>query len=1075
MNKMPTSTRTLLLSVIVPVYNAEQFLPDCMTSLLAQSHQNLEILLVDDASPGNVKELYETLWKSDSRVKLISHSENRGLFAARITGMQAATGEWVTSVDPDDTVSIDRFRVMLREGVNQDADMVVGDIVLDFPEQTKRLFYPHSEIQHRTEPLKGTLIDALLEQQGENLLWHVVWGKIYKRSLMQAILPLVMGQTKHLIMCEDVTFSVAFFLKGHRLAFVHDNPYYYRKHGNASTMARSYTGIKKNIEDLAISFDYARKMLCEAKRTDLLPHLTAWQQRYAKSWCNEVMASPLSTIGKSELLRMLRNIISEEEMARVMPSYLEKTAPIASFTLSDAKRIIADERVKCVSFDVFDTLIVRPFWRPTDLFILLGKAFVRQFHYQHDIDFAYLRIEAERRAREVHSRQEEVTLDQIYTRLKRMTDWSEEWISWIKTYEITLEAQFCERRKATWELYDFARYLGKRLVFTSDMYLPTEVVRSLVEKAGYTEWEDIFVSSAIGKTKATGTLYRHLCKSLHLEPNAILHIGDTWGSDIESAQREGLRTLFLQKSSELLQGWNKELGCHDIFDAMFSRALGVVDGTAALEFIGIRSMLAVCANRLFDNPFHVFPKDSDFGGDAFFFGTFPLGMHMLAFTQWLQRTAKRRGTTGLHFLARDGWLPMKSYECLYGDTTEALPHDYWHINRRIANQLQLRTKEDLLSWFSVKCSGTLTVRVFCDLLKRLLPKDTFDELYNIVSSHWDKDARLEGRNREVFVRLIRSRIFKNGTLKHYQEAVISYLKSHLFGIKDGTVDIGYSCRSESILARYGITVTPFYFHVNSDVAADRCQRTGEDMETFYDFKPSNTGVVREIFLSNPEKSCIGYDVNDTGEATPSFEKKSAFNYTSRAIIGIAQQAAVDMIATWKRIFGHCLDDLNYRYHDASLPYEFFLHYSTNVDHEMLSCFRFEDALGAGEISPDTFWDNEIWTFMNVPRGKAWSMYLPHSRQQIATLGKVSSNPHGFIYSLMSYAKSAVKEKDLDKRARLKNWLPYGIMVVWLREFYGIEEDLPLKAYPGQIKRFRRLIKFCLPYGWVKRWKNWRYS
>ena len=100
-------------SVIVPVYNGERFLPACIRSLLSQSHEDLEILLIDDGSKDASLSLCEENAKRDGRIRVLHH-ENHGVSYTRNRGLKEFTGDWVTFVDCDDTVDTDYVKVMLE-------------------------------------------------------------------------------------------------------------------------------------------------------------------------------------------------------------------------------------------------------------------------------------------------------------------------------------------------------------------------------------------------------------------------------------------------------------------------------------------------------------------------------------------------------------------------------------------------------------------------------------------------------------------------------------------------------------------------------------------------------------------------------------------------------------------------------------------------------------------------------------------------------------------------------------------------------------------------------------------------
>ena len=89
----------------MPVYNTEQYFKRCIESVLQQSYKNLEIIIVDDCSEGNIKELAQYYIDMDKRVSIVSHEVNKGLFQARLTGAEKARGQYIAFIDSDDYVS----------------------------------------------------------------------------------------------------------------------------------------------------------------------------------------------------------------------------------------------------------------------------------------------------------------------------------------------------------------------------------------------------------------------------------------------------------------------------------------------------------------------------------------------------------------------------------------------------------------------------------------------------------------------------------------------------------------------------------------------------------------------------------------------------------------------------------------------------------------------------------------------------------------------------------------------------------------------------------------------------------
>ena len=125
-----------IISVIVPVFNTEQYLDRCINSILNQTYSNLQIIIVNDASPGNAREIIQHYQARDNRIIYIEHKKNIGVFQARISGLEVATGEYISFVDSDDYVGIDYYRLLLEEAEKNQADMVFSRTVIVGQENT---------------------------------------------------------------------------------------------------------------------------------------------------------------------------------------------------------------------------------------------------------------------------------------------------------------------------------------------------------------------------------------------------------------------------------------------------------------------------------------------------------------------------------------------------------------------------------------------------------------------------------------------------------------------------------------------------------------------------------------------------------------------------------------------------------------------------------------------------------------------------------------------------------------------------------------------------------------------------
>ena len=121
-----------LISVIVPVYKVEEYLPRCIDSILAQTYKNLEIILVDDGSPDKCPGICDEYAKKDPRIKVI-HKKNGGVSSARNAGLKAAIGDYIFFVDSDDIIAKDALRYLYSRAQKTNAELVVGGIVQSYP------------------------------------------------------------------------------------------------------------------------------------------------------------------------------------------------------------------------------------------------------------------------------------------------------------------------------------------------------------------------------------------------------------------------------------------------------------------------------------------------------------------------------------------------------------------------------------------------------------------------------------------------------------------------------------------------------------------------------------------------------------------------------------------------------------------------------------------------------------------------------------------------------------------------------------------------------------------------------
>ncbi len=179
------------ISIIVPIYNVEQYIRKCIESLMGQTYKNIEIILVDDGSKDNSYEICKEYAEKDGRIKLI-HKENGGLSDARNVGIENATGEYITLLDSDDWFSYNFCEIMLKEIKEQSADIVMcemepvytDDYSFNIPNDYTKQNYSNLEALEKFEDTLHVVAQAkLYKREMFNELRYKV-GKIHEDEFM---------------------------------------------------------------------------------------------------------------------------------------------------------------------------------------------------------------------------------------------------------------------------------------------------------------------------------------------------------------------------------------------------------------------------------------------------------------------------------------------------------------------------------------------------------------------------------------------------------------------------------------------------------------------------------------------------------------------------------------------------------------------------------------------------------------------------------------------------------------------------------------------------------------------------
>lgn len=215
-------------SVIIPVYNAEKYINDCIVSLLKQTLVNCEFIFVNDGSVDSSPEIIATFQEKDSRISLINQ-ENKGVSAARNAGIAIAKGSYIGFVDADDYVNTDFFEQLLVAAKQSNAQIVVSNFntELDGTIQNSKPIFETNKVFSAAE-IKQRIVPFFVEQD----LMNTACNKLYNKELIQSnkiVFPV--GITNG----EDGLFNIQAFYKCDAAYFLDYNGYFYREVSGSAT------------------------------------------------------------------------------------------------------------------------------------------------------------------------------------------------------------------------------------------------------------------------------------------------------------------------------------------------------------------------------------------------------------------------------------------------------------------------------------------------------------------------------------------------------------------------------------------------------------------------------------------------------------------------------------------------------------------------------------------------------------------------------------------------------------------------------------------------------------------------
>ena len=465
---------------------------------------------------------------------------------------------------------------------------------------------------------------------------------------------------------------------------------------------------------------------------------------------------------------------------------------------NDLKRLINSKDI--ISFDIFDTVIVRKVLNPSDIFKIVEDLYTERYG-KLEFKFTDIRIKAEPEATKIAANKSGaqcIDLDEIYEYIQLTQNLDLDIANRLKALEVETELNFCVRNEYMYSFYKYCNENNKKIIFTSDMYLPEEVITEILHNNGYTEFYQLFLSSVIRKSKHNGSLYSHILNELSCNASQMLHIGDYYYADIINTMKKGIKSYYYQKPCEYAFNRSDFKNLRELYSPDLSMNESIYFATIINKFFTKRNI----SNDI-----------SSYG-----FGYIYCGILYLGFINWLTIQLREQDIDKVFFLARDGYMMHK----VYNQINQGLvvpSSEYMYASRRAIN---IPTIQNDIDEFSMK--------ILCNFLPGLNVEGYLNRVHIDANCHVEK-IRLVGfldekheikttSDKHKLAQLFKNlseEVCKNTAVE--REYLVNYLDQIGFMNTDkiGIVDIGWRGTTQNALEKLmtslnkKIEIKGFYF------------------------------------------------------------------------------------------------------------------------------------------------------------------------------------------------------------------------------------------------------------------------
>lgn len=430
------------------------------------------------------------------------------------------------------------------------------------------------------------------------------------------------------------------------------------------------------------------------------------------------------------------------------------------------------DRADAVSFDIFDTLIMRKIFSPEDVFRLLGEKVRAELKL--DCEIAGIRAQAAAKCGS------NATINEIYKQIKK-TNLTDTNIADIMQLEKDIDIDLCIARRDIADLYEYCLACGKKVYLISDMYYKLQDIKHLLDKCGVTipDDEHIWISCEKKCDKVSGSIWKEYSELVGKDIKC-LHIGDNKTGDVENSAKYGIDSYYIMSAKDMLMNSSMaELASH-VNTVSDSICLGLV------------------ISKLFNSPFALCSTNGKVSyDDSEIYGYCVYGPLLEKFLIWLYYNSRKDGIDKLLFFARDGYFLEKDYKIVSQLLDDGYKQDwcYLPISRRLIYMATMKSEDDLKRVVAFPYVGT-----FADYMKSRFEITVTDA----TSEYNDRQINAVGDSQNIlkWIQPYKDKIMEQA--KRERENYLDYLKSDgdmQAEVSYGTVDLGYYGTNQYYLQR----------------------------------------------------------------------------------------------------------------------------------------------------------------------------------------------------------------------------------------------------------------------------------